>query len=431
LAVTVTITREAPSAQCGHDAEALFPEARRRRRRIRITFGFLVLALAIGIGLALSQGGDQGHSGHHRNTAATAPRVSPPPTPRAPGIALPTSGLFTQISIGPHGLLLSGETPATAESLDPTCVAGAVNPATLTVGPLQTGSCGDPLLYGRTVEAVNTPILETNNATVSINTANPVTGQVSDGPVVMTYASLSDTRPVMAYGTQWLWIYDVKTTNGAELLQVSAQSGEVVRTLPMPDLYRPLLAADDDGVWVGNSVEGSAATALSYVSADSSTPTTVISNTSVPICWITADGSTVWVGAGTPQGRCTSETIERFADGDQSTMLSTAIADPFFTVVGSEADGLWTMQWSASDPNQQQIIHIDPDTGDETVVATLPAPSVPSYQQALVAGQAVYFNGSLYLLEPPYRINGYLGYSSIVRVGRRANHPSRVLANGR
>lgn len=400
------------------DAEALIKEARRLRRRryLRIGSVLVVVAASIALGVALSQGGDRGHSGHHHTTAPTTPPASPAPISHPPGVALPSSGLFTQISVGPTGLLLSGEAPATAQSLEPSCVAGAVNPATLSVGPLQTGSCGDPLLYGRTVEAVNTPVAQSNNATISINTADPVTGQVSNGPVVMTYTSLSDTRPVMAYGTQWLWIYDVKTTNGPELLQVSAQSGAVIRSLPMPALYRPLLAADDGGLWIGNSVRGTPATALSYVSVGSSAPTTVVADTDLPVCWITAAGSTAWVGLGTPHSGCASQTIERFADGDRTPIFSIPQAGSSLTVIGNEADGLWTTRWSASSPNQQQIIRIDPDSGVETVVATLPSPSVPSYEQWLSVGQAVYFKGSVYLLEPPYRVNGYLGYSTIVKV---------------
>ena len=34
----------------------------------------------------------------------------------------------------------------------------------------------------------------------------------------------------------------------------------------------------------------------------------------------------------------------------------------------------------------------------------------------LVQGQGAYFDGALYLLEPPFRQEGYLGYTSIVRV---------------
>jgi hypothetical protein len=235
----------------------------------------------------------------------------------------------------------------------------------------------------------------------------------------MTHAEYSDTHPVIAYGSQWIWIYDVATTSGPELLQVSSQSGQVTRAIPMPKLYRPLLAADDNGVWIANSLDGSAAAALSYLGAAASSPNIVISNTSLPICWLTAVGTTVWAGAASmPNEGCVKESIEKFTDDDPTPLFASAGAFAPFTVIGDETVGLWTMQWSPSDPSLEQIIQVDPDTGAEAVVATLPSVVLPNYEtdEGLAAGEAVYLDGSLYLLEPPYRVNGYLGYSSIARV---------------
>ena len=147
------------------------------------------------------------------------------------------------------------------------------------------------------------------------------------GPVVMTYGSYSDTRPVMAYGSQWIWIYDVATTHGPELLQVSAQSGAVVETIPMPAFYRPLLAADDGGVWIANSLSGSPATALSYVAAGSSAPSVVIADTNLPICSLEASGTSAWIAAPVGDGAgCTKQVVERFADHSR---------EPLFTAAGS------------------------------------------------------------------------------------------------
>jgi hypothetical protein len=233
----------------------------------------------------------------------------------------------------------------------------------------------------------------------------------------MTYGSYSDTRPVFAYGSRWVWIYDVETTNGPELLQVSAQSGDVVKAIPMPSLYRPLLAADAGGVWIANSIAGSAASALSYVAAGSSVPRVVVSDTNVPICWLVASGTSAWVGAGVGGG-CVKEAVERFADDSTAPVFTAAagVTPPAFTVIGDEAKGLWTMQWLS--PTREEIIHIDPNTGWESVVGTLRSSPLPTYEtdEGLAQGQSVYFNGSLYLLEPPFRKNGYLGYTSIVRV---------------
>ena len=337
-------------------------------------------------------------------------------------MALPSSALFNQISVSPAGLLLTGVSKAAGQNPNGPCVAASVDPESLVVGKLDDGDCSNPLLFGHTAEAVTNQVPTSNEVTVSVDVENPATGQVSDGPTVMSYEYSSDTHPVMTYGSEWLWIYDVATTNGPELLQVSVRSGAVVGVVPMPTLYRPLLAADDGGVWVANSIEGSPGPALSYVASGATTPTTVVADTGLPICWLTADGSSAWVGAGVGWN-CGDQMVEKYSDGARGPVYSTP--SPGFTpfwVVGNATDGLWAMQWtqpvSPGASSAQQIISINPDTGTESVVATT-APvvdpnGVPT--NGLVEGQGVYFGGALYLLEPPFRQDGYLGYTSIVRI---------------
>lgn len=401
--------------------ELIIKEARRRRRR-RYLLTAMVFATILGavvVGVAMSNGGGR-HPTGGRHHAETAPLRATPPVSaqKPPGVALPASALISQISVTPDGLLLTGVTDANGESPESspqsTCVAAPLDPRSLAVGQLAVGSCGDPLLTGRTVEAVDTPIPKSNNATISINVADPATGQVTNGPVVMTYESGSDTRPVIAYGTQWLWIYDNSTTNGAELLQVSTSSGAVVDRVDMPALYKPLLAADDAGVWVANSIAGSPAPALLHVGVWSSAAGVVIPETNVPICWLQANGTSAWVGTGL-QNACAKQAVERFVDNSTSPLFTVSGNFLPFNVVGDEADGLWTVQLIAG---VQQIVSIDPQTGAEAVAATLPYFQEPLANQSegLAPDQAVYYEGALYILLPPFRSNGYLGYSSVARV---------------
>ena len=406
--------------QTSDDPEALFKEARRRRRR-RWRVGVAALCLMAGslaawLALSAGGGGRPAYKSQHHTAPAAPP--SPPPTSvqRQPGVALPSSALFNQISVTPEGLLLSGVTPGTATSLTQTCAAASVDPQTLNVGALVTGSCDDPRLSGQTVETVNTYVPQSNNATISISSLSPTTGQVIVGPVVMTYGSYSDTRPVTAYSSESLWIYDVETTVGPELLQVSTQSGAVIDVVPMPKLYRPLLAADDGGVWIANSIEGSPGPALSYVASGASVSTTVVADSGLPICWLTADGTSAWVGAGVGWN-CGNQMVEEYVDGARGPVYSSPGAGfTPFSVVGNEADGLWATQWSHPGAvSSQQIISINPDTGTESVATTLHVPYTEPSDEPL-QGQAVYFDGALYLLEPPFHLNGYLGYTSIVRV---------------
>ena len=87
----------------------------------------------------------------------------------------------------------------------------------LRLGPTRQGACSDPRLGGQTIGTVNTIETGANNATIAVAHLDPQTGRVVVGPVVMTYAYVSDTRPVVAYGAGSMWIYDVDTTDGPEV----------------------------------------------------------------------------------------------------------------------------------------------------------------------------------------------------------------------
>ena len=194
--------------QTSEDPEALFKEARQRRRRRWIVgmAALCLLTVPLAVWLASSGGGGGRLAPKRPHHTAPAAPATPLPTSsqRQPGVVLPASALFNQVSVTSDGLLLSGATPQTAGSLTETCAAATVNPRTLITGAVVTGSCDDPRLSGQTVEAINTYVPHSNNATISISSVSPTTGQVIVGPVVMTYGSYSDTRPVMAYGSQWL-----------------------------------------------------------------------------------------------------------------------------------------------------------------------------------------------------------------------------------
>src|SRR6476646_8657174 len=180
------------------------------------------------------------------------------PTAVITSVAVPNGLWFDNISVSDRGLLLTGLVPSDSGSSQ-ACDAATVDPQRLQVVNPTRGSCDEPARQGETVAPVYTPSPSSPqccNATVAIARTDPQTGAVSTGPVVMTYSDGSTSRPIAVYGGDWLWIYDVDTTNGAEVLQISRSSGAVVNTVTTPGLYRPLLAANDDGLWLCNSVQG-------------------------------------------------------------------------------------------------------------------------------------------------------------------------------
>ena len=419
-------------------------EARRRHRHVIVAAGGLLLLAAIASPVAIVLAG------------ASTPRISPPtkkPTTTSststttttvvslpPGdlsTALPPGDLINQITVSQGRLLLGGGVASTS-----ICVEATMNPQTLELASRSTPDCNDPALDGETVGIVNSYVPSSNNATISIAHVDPRTGQRSVGPVVMTYGSYSDTRPVTAYGGGWLWIYDDSIVGGAdtgtvpnpataELLQVSTSSGRVVNTVSMPTPFRPIMAANDVGLWIGNSLEGgvcsgcSPPAALYYVAPGSDKAVVAISNSTFDVCWLLGSDNDLWAGIGHQRTGCSHQTIWRLDGSDFQPVF--AVSDDGYhpnTVIGDESVGLWTMQWThpptgaSPSASPQEIVGINPDTGAERVVATLPPLIVPDTGagEGLLQGEAAVLDGSLYLLEPPFQRYGYLGYSTLVRV---------------
>ena len=345
-------------------------------------------------------------------------------------IPLPGGLWFNDVAASDRGLLLTGVVASDSGSSQ-TCVATTIDPQTLQFAHSNEGSCDDPGLSGETVAPTYAPSRSNDrtccNGTVAIARTDAQTGLVTTGPVVMTYGDYSDTRPITAYGGDWLWIYDVATTNGAEVLQISRSSGEVVNTVKTQTLYRPILAADDDGLWLGNSVRGGQCKgcgpppALSFLAAGAHAAVPVPAAGSQYTFWLRATGHHVWAGVGPVYNR---QTFVRFDGTDLQPVFQTPERgfDPS-AVVGDEADGLWaivpnTSNTASGDTFREDVVRIDPASGKETVFVTLPPFVMPAatFVDTLPAAVSA---GSLFVLEPPYRANGFLGYSTLVRVTPR------------
>jgi hypothetical protein len=341
-------------------------------------------------------------------------------------ISLPTADAFARIAIQNGVLVLTGELTSTVEQQTPTCVRAPIDSDPLKVGAVTEGSCSDPASSGATVGTLTNELPGSNNATFGLVVDDPATGSVSAGPTLFTFCDCSDTRPVIVTEGGWIWVYDV-TLNGPELIQASATTGRVVDTMPMPSLFRPNIVAGDGGLWIGNSLDGGACAgcqaALYFVAPGATAPTPVVTETDLLTCWLVGDGDRVWVGMGSQHQGCVEQSVWKFVgtarsrvfEGPDQTLGS-------LTVVGDEADGLWTVRWAhqstdvLSTPDHQQVVRIDPDTGVASVVTSLPKRPIPGSEQGgLVPGQAVVEDRSLYLLEPPFRFGAYLGYDTLLR----------------
>ena len=342
-----------------------------------------------------------------------APSPAPPLPPNVGALSLPADDTFYGLSTQSGHLLVTG---TVTSSQDAPCARVPVDPAALTLGAVTTGSCDDPASYGEQVlYVVNNPDGGSTafTSSVVIVTTDPKTGKSTTGPTVMRFSEVSDTRPVAAYGGGWLWVYDVDTSNGPEVLQVSATTGRVEDVVRTPELYRPVLAANSDGLWMGNSVTGvQLSGALFHVAPGSHAVTTVLSSSADNdvVDWIVADNGHVWAGI-RPAGssllnlwRFDGATGKVALDGPEPTIQ----AGSNF-VVGSDQDGLWLTTpdppfgatTSPTDNQHLDVVRLDPDTGRPTVEAQLPPLDPIAAESGTTPETAAFLAGSYFLLQSP------------------------------
>ena len=352
-----------PQIDGSPDTEALFKEARQRRRRRRVAVGTIVILTIAGSlsALFITQGGHGGggegavsRPGDTRSPRNTARAGAP--TSSAISVPLPHGYRFRQL-LTARGRLFIASYVASKSNLGPNgftqCALAQVNPKTLKIGKGVRASCDDPAMTGQLVSPVNSITASYSVARMSLAVLNPRTGTYRVGSPVITYSPSSTSSPVVAYGGNWLWLYDVATTAGPQLLQINAVNGDVVDTIATPQLFDPLMAANDDGVWLANSFRGSPAPYVLYHAVPGGSQLTgTLPGSDLHAYWLTASRGHVWLGAGSIP---TAQTLYRF-DGVEATIgLETPItgSQPFGEVVGDQDDGLWTVV--ASPPQGRAI----------------------------------------------------------------------------
>lgn len=219
------------------------------------------------------------------------------------------------------------------------------------------------------------------------------------GPVVMRFQEVSDTHLQWTYGPGTLWLFDAATTNGTEVLQVSATTGRVENVVRLPRLFRPLLAADADGLWLAIAPNGGAGPGPSpiYRLAPGARAPALVHRGGRAALWLVAAGHTVWadVLTGTTHGE-----IWRF-DGPSGKGRALARADELDSwAAGVSRDGssLWTVRevpvgGSYESCSAVRVLEIDGQTGRQSVAASISTPGAQCYSvtSSTYAGGAFYF----------------------------------------
>jgi hypothetical protein len=423
--------RSATAAGPPADAEALIKEARRlRRRRWATGVGLLALAGA-GIGLGVGMPGGPGRSGAGGQPGAHGPGLVPP----VAMLNLSASDRYGDIALVGQEIVLYG--PAIEEqdpSVPATCNSAVVDPATLALSHLMTGSCADPALQGRSVLPVvtvepKTPFGHGGVASITVRISRLVPGSpgYALGPVVMSFPQESDGWPTWTYGDGDLWLFDALAKGGSQLLRISGTSGAVLQRIAMPAISRPIVTFDDDGFWLAPAANSGGGDGTSngvyHLTPGADAALRVLSlPRGEPVSWMVAAGHSLWLAPG-PAPTEVLHLVGASAKPAGHAMLAASLAEVLMTqgdsstIVG-DASGLWTAVPSAAG-ERQQVFRLLPDTGTASAVALLePAYSSPD---DLLYGktEAIAYHGSMYLLDPPADSGpGYRseGFSALYRI---------------
>lgn len=177
------------------------------------------------------------------------------------------------------------------------------------------------------------------------------------GRVVMRYEDASDTRPQWTTYGRSLWLYDVYTSVGAEALRFDAHTGKLLQRTAMPQVYRPVMVANGDGLWLdpapNGGISGVNVVPVLHVAFGAAKPT-VVHRGGRAALWMAASAHTVWLEqiAGTR-----SVSIWRIDGSARARLLSRP------QTIGQQgaygAGGLWELSCAA----KEHLLRIDPDTG--------------------------------------------------------------------
>jgi hypothetical protein len=300
------------------------------------------------------------------------------------------AGIFGSVQPAGGKLLVSGSTGRA-------CVWLTVDPASLKAKQSR-GSCARP----RRSAYPAVPVVIPNRRSLwqSVRIAR-VGVSVTYGPTVMRYRDGSDTRPVSTYGPGSLWLYDVATERGSELLRFSSLTGRLEQTVAMPKLYRPVIAADEDGLYlmaaVNGGLSGPGTAALYYVAHGARHPA-IIHREGRAALWITAHAHTVWTEI---ISGSSDAALWRF-DGPRAharRLWRRTVSDAPVATYGHGSlwavTPIWASRYSGH-CTKAKVSRLDTTAGRETVIATVAG---SGYCSLILDPQGLTFSkGALYFL---------------------------------
>lgn len=301
------------------EVEVLIQEARQRQKRRHRLIAGALLAVGVSIGaLVAAIGGNANHiptTSQSHSRGPSSGRTSTHHVRAAGGAVNPEPG-FTVLKV------IRGRLYAMEPSIPQVgCVASPVNMTTLAieskiaVGCPQSFNAGYSSGYrASTAGKAVSPVVSLDlnlmhgpnsyDGLVQIVRKDPETGQSVTGPVVFTFDDEVNTYQIeYAYGAGILWIYDCNTPEGSKMIEVSATTGLVERTLAMPNVCRAAIAANANGFFLWQDTEsfGPRQNVMYHV-APNAAQVVAVEPLSSRLIWSKTIGSSLWVLTGAGSG---------------------------------------------------------------------------------------------------------------------------------
>lgn len=232
---------------------------------------------------------------------------------------------------------------------------------------------------------------------VSQHAITPLVGSTRDafhvpvsvaGKVVMHFEDASDTRPQYAWYGRSLWIYDVATSDGSEALRLDARTGKLLQRTAMPQMDRPVMVANGDGLWLDPATNGGISggngnnVPVLHVAFGASEPV-VVHRGGRAALWMAASAHTVWFEQISGRSKVAIWRI----DGTRVRLLARPNKVGFQAAYGGGK--LWELTCGA----KEHLLRIDPADGTQTPVGQFPKTANYCDASVAVAG------GNVFVLE--------------------------------
>jgi hypothetical protein len=264
-------------------------------------------------------------------------------------LVLPAGGVqWWSIASAGHSVVVTG-TPPTGSL----CEYFVVDAATTKGRGTYRRSCRKPPVASNALTPV---VLRSRTSEYAITVA---------GKVVMHYEDGSDTRPQSETYGRSLWLYDVATTDGPEVLRFDVHSGALLQRTAMPRLFRPVMVANGDGLWLdpaaNGGVDGDSVAPVLHVGFGAAKPV-VIHRGGRAATWMVASAHTVWFEQIGGRSRVS---IWRIAH----TTVRLLARSRQIGFQGAYGDGkLWELTCGA----KEHLMRVDPGTGSLTLAGQFP-----------------------------------------------------------